>query len=118
MSIKKELQRYSKLNGYEISVYDQIICTCKNNKFKLYSDDTESAAYVTCSSCGKQHSIENSAQYIENPQQNVCACNNPNLYIGAGKALYDKSKDTRWVYIGAECSKCGLTGVYVDWNER
>lgn len=118
MSIEKEIQRYSKLNGYGISIYDKVVCTCKKSDLRLYSDDDEGAAYLTCSSCGKHHSIENSVQYIENLQQNVCSCGSPNLHIGIGKALYHKSKNTRWVYIGAECSKCGLTGVYVDWNER
>lgn len=118
MSLKKEIERYSKLNGYPVSSYEDIRCTCGNNEFLLYSDDDEGGCVVICSVCNTRQDIENSREYIEVAQQNICNCDNDSLNIGVGKAYYSKSNEPRWVYVGAHCGKCNLDGVYVDWKQN
>ena len=118
MSLKKEIERYSKLNGYYISSYEEINCSCGSNEFHLYSDDGEGGAYVICSTCKTELDIESSREYMEDPQSNICRCDNEDLNVGVGKAHYSESNDPRWVYVGAHCNKCGLDGVYVDWKQN
>lgn len=118
MSLKKEIERYSKLNGYPISDYYEITCSCGCNEFHVFSDDEEGGAYVVCPGCGEEKDIEDSRQYIEKALNNVCNCENDHLVIGVGKAYYEASNDPRWVYIGCHCNKCGLDGVYVDWKQN
>jgi len=38
------------------------------------------------------------------------------LEITVGVALYTKTDDVKWVYVGGRCPKCGLTAVYGDWK--
>ena len=116
MSLNKEIERYSQLNGYAIENYHDITCSCGRNEFELYSDDTEGGAFVVCTTCGAEHDIENSRQYIEEITHNISTCDNDSLNAGYGISYYPKSSDPRWIYVGAHCRKCGLSGVYVDWK--
>lgn len=118
MSLKKEIERYSKLNGYQMSSYADVVCSCGGREFHLYSDDDEGGAFVICTSCKVEQDIESSREYIEESLNNICNCDNRSLKIGVGKAYYPESSDPRWVYVGAHCSKCGLKGVYVDWKQN
>lgn len=118
MNLKKEIERYSKLNGYPSSSYEDIRCSCDNNEFQLYSDDNEGGCFLKCSVCKVEQDIEDSREYIENAQQNICNCDNDSLNIGVGKAYYSESNELKWVYIGAHCGKCNLDGVYVDWKQN
>ncbi len=117
MNLKKEIERYSKLNGYVISSYEGMTCACGNNDFHLYSDDDEGGAFIVCAACKAECDIENSREYIEEAQNNICNCDNDSFHIGIGKAYYSKSNEPLWVYVGAHCAKCGLDGVYVDWKQ-
>ncbi len=118
MVLEKEIKRYSKLNGFPISEFNPFVCSCGHKEFELFSDDDEGGAYVVCSSCGLDQDLENSRRYIENNQQNVCNCDNADLNIGIGKAFHSNSNDVSWVYVGAHCNKCDLSGVYVDWKQN
>ena len=117
MKLENEIKRYSTLNGYPISNFDQLVCSCGESKFKLFSDDEEGGACGVCIACGTEYDVENSVSYIESRQQNICNCDNEILELGVGRALYREGPDVCWVYVGAECKKCGLAGVYVDWKE-
>jgi len=118
MKLEQEILRYSTKNGYAITSYTDINCSCGSSEFHLYSDDNEGGAFVVCSKCRAEQDIENSRGYIKEALNNICNCDNDKLKIGVGKAYYPDSNDNRWVYIGAECGKCGLLGVYVDWKEN
>ena len=117
MSLEIEIERYSGLNGYPIAEFEQLFCGCGASEFCLFSDDEEGGAFVVCAKCDQEINIENSKRYIEVKQQNICKCDNEILHVGTGKAYFEDSTDLRWVYVGAECSVCGLAGVYVDWKE-
>ena len=114
--LQKEMLRYSELNGYPISEFSEAACNCGNRDFHLFSDDEEGGAFLVCPDCGKEHDLEASKNYIAQAQQNICSCEHEKLSIGIGKAFYESSTDIRWVYIGARCPKCALSGVYVDWK--
>ena len=118
MNLKKEIERYSNLNGYPATSYEDLVCGCSNKEFHLYSDDDEGGAYAICTSCSSEKDIESSREYIEDAQNNICNCDNDHLNIGIGKAFYPESNEPRWVYVGAHCSKCSLDGVYVDWKQN
>ncbi|PHS16449.1 MAG: hypothetical protein COA78_03735 [Blastopirellula sp.] len=118
MNLEQEIKRYSKMNGYLIATYEPINCACGGKEFNLHSDDTEGGAYAVCLECKAEHDLENSRQYIEEAIFNICHCDNDRFEIGVGKAYYDDSTDTQWVYVGASCKACELEGVYVDWQVR
>lgn len=118
MKLEKEILRYSKNNGYPISEYNAITCSCGAKELYLCSDDEEGGAYVVCPKCNLEQNIENSCQHIEQAYNNICTCDNEKLMVGVGKAYYADSHDTRWVYVGAQCNRCDLVGVYADWSER
>jgi hypothetical protein len=117
MNLEREIKRYSGLNGYPITQFKHLSCSCGGSEFYLFSDDNEGGAFAICTACSLEQDIENSKRYIEEKQQNICNCDNEKLNIGIGKAYFEGSKDLRWIYVGAECNDCGLSGVYVDWKE-
>jgi len=118
MGLVKEIRRYSKLNGYEISRSYPIICDCGKNEFRLYSDDDEGGAYCWCANCKDEISIENSRQYMRKKVQLICSCEYPILALEVGIANYEGTDDPLWVYVGGSCLKCAANGVYVHWHER
>lgn len=117
MELEKEIQRYSKLNGHPIDVYEPVACSCGCSELNLYSDDDEGGAVGVCIKCSAEIDIGSSKSYMENPVQNLCQCDNDRLELGVGRSFYPDSRDARWVYVGAHCGKCNLVGVYVDWKE-
>lgn len=118
MNLEAEITRYSKLNESPISSYKDISCACGFKKFRLYSDDVEGGAYLTCCTCDSEIELLNSKKYIEKEFQNICNCGNEKFGIAVGISTHQNSEDINWVYIGAGCDQCGLAGVYVDWKER
>ena len=118
MSLKVEIERYSKLNGYKATDYSEVVCPCGTKELKLFSDDDEGGAYVLCPQCNQEIDLEESRHYIEVETSNICNCDNEILTVGIGKAYHQDSHDPRWVYIGCHCKQCGLSGVYVDWKQN
>ena len=118
MKLNREVVDYSEANGYIATKITDITCPCDSSQFNLFSDDDEGGAYVICASCRKEQDLLNSRKYIEEACHNRCTCNNDIFIVCTGEAFYDNSNDHRWIYIGAQCPKCGLAGVYTDWSER
>ncbi len=118
MTLHEAILDYAENVGYEPTKFSDLSCDCGSFLFKLYSDDTEGGAVAVCSKCGDKKDILESERYIQNREQNICNCDAENLKIASGLAFYEGTSDARWAYIGCECPKCGLTGVYVDWQER
>ena len=116
-----ELERYSKLNKYPVDEIENIICEkCGQQSFKLFSDDEGSAALCQCINCGEKKFIRDSLNFINQDEldNHECMCENENFEITVGLSFYQGTKDVRWVYVGGYCSKCGMVGNYIDWNER
>lgn len=115
-----ELERYADLNKYPIDETEATTCSCcDGNIFMLFSDDEESAAMVQCIKCENKQYIRDSQRYLNNKLDNyTCICGAEQFEIAIGVSFYTDTKDVRWVYVGGYCSKCGLVGNYVDWNER
>ena len=115
-----ELYRYSKLNKYHIDSTEKIVCqVCGNDLFKLFTDNDETAAVVQCTNCSGRRFIRDSQKYLgENTENFECLCGNEDFQIITGISFYKGTADVRWVYVGGYCPKCGLVGIYVDWNER
>lgn len=117
--LRTRMLRYSKANGYPISRYAPVKCSCGQSELKLWSDDTQGGAYAVCPDCETQIDIMQSHAYADDPIHNVCDCSNEKLLLNVGVAVYDNgSDDVRWVYVGGLCRKCNLAGVYADWHER
>jgi hypothetical protein len=118
--IRQEVTRYSKANGYVAQHFADASCACGGTLFRLRLDDVEGAAVRYCASCGVEHPIGDSDEYMEEADLDDCACvcGGAEFEITAGVSLYDDSEDVRWLYLGCRCPKCGLTGVYGDWKNE
>ena len=117
--IRTEVARYSK-NEYLASQFADAVCQCGAKTFRLRLDDNEGAAIRSCSSCGGEHPIGDSDEYLHDAelQECECPCGNDVLEITVGVSLYDESEDVRWLYLGCRCPACGLTAVYGDWKNE
>ena len=116
-----ELKRYAELNKYPIDENLEIKCVnCGQHSFKLFSDNDENGALCQCVNCSEDNFIKDSQEYINlNELENYeCLCGNSHFYISGGLSFYQETEEARWVYVGGYCSKCGLVGNYIDWNEK
>ena len=118
MTLHEAISDYAESVGYQPTEFLELTCDCGSKLFKLYSDDTEGGAVAKCSKCGAKKDILDSERYIEDREQNICNCDAEDLMIAIGLAFHEGTTDPRWAYIGCECPECGLSGVYVDWQER
>jgi len=118
MKLSEEIRRYAKLNGYTADRVTAQLCSCGCQHFALTSDDDEGAACIRCKDCGQEIDVESSKSYIKDPIANICNCDEEYMKVSIGVAMYPGTTNTRWVYVGCECSTCNLVGVYVDWQER
>ncbi len=117
--IPDEIPRYSK-HGYPAQHLADAVCRCGGSAFRLRVDDNEGAAVRQCASCGAEHAIGDSAEYLDGAEleECECPCGFGELQVTAGVALYDGSEDVRWLYLGCRCARCGLTAVYGDWKSE
>jgi hypothetical protein len=118
--IRAEVLRYSKSNEYVAQHFADASCRCGCKQFKLALDDNEGVAIRACVSCGTEHPIGDSDEFLSEAELALCACpcGNEEFEITVGVSLYDDSEDVRWLYLGCRCPKCGLTAVYGDWKNE
>lgn len=113
-----EFDSYANANGYPVNRWQQLICDCSSSLFRLFSDDAEGAAFSVCGSCEREIDICTSRQFASSVEQNICICDEDQLEVFIGQAMYPDTSDPSWSYVGAHCTNCGLAGVYADWKER
>lgn len=118
--IRAEIIRYSIENGYEATQFADAKCKCGGGVFSLLIDDNEGCAARTCVKCDDQHPIGDSEEYLDDAElfQPTCLCEAEQFEVTVGVALYEKSDDVRWLYLGCRCPKCGLVGCYGDWKNE
>jgi hypothetical protein len=118
--IRPELLRYSKQNGYPAHHFAEATCKCGGQVFRLALDDNQGVAVRTCISCGAEHPIGDSGEFLEDAElgECECPCGGEEFEIMAGVSLYEDSADVRWLYLGCRCPNCGLTAVYGDWKNE
>jgi hypothetical protein len=118
--IHREIQRYSKLNGYFALHFADAMCSCGGQTFRLSLDENEGAAIRQCAQCGARHPIGDSRDYLDHAvlEECGCPCGNDDLEISIGVSLYENSEDVCWLYLGCRCPQCNLTAVYCDWKNE
>ena len=118
--IRDLIRRYSEANGYPAEHYADPMCACGNRVFRLRVDDDEGAAVRVCTSCGALHPIGDSNDYLADAalEECECPCGQSSFELSVGVALYEGSRDVRWLYIGCRCPSCGVTGCYGDWKNE
>ncbi|MCP4375338.1 MAG: hypothetical protein GY794_04075 [bacterium] len=119
-NICEVLLDYSKNVTYLAEHFADAKCSCGGTQFRLMIDDNEGVATRSCTSCGKEHPIGDSAEYLEDAEleECECTCGNNSFEITVGVSLYQDSEDVKWLYIGCRCPKCQLTGCYADWKNE
>lgn len=117
-AFKQSIIEYGEANGCVPTQFETQQCVCGSELFLMFSDDTEGGCGILCTQCEEGISIEGSADYMEDVEQNICTCESEALQVMVGKAFHEGSNDVKWVYVGGRCPECDLSGVYVDWKER
>jgi hypothetical protein len=105
---------------YAIDHSRNLVCTCSNTTFLLYTDEDQGVAVRECTACENVHPIGDSDEYLEEaePEQNICLCEKEVFQLVIGVALYRESSDIKWLYVGARCIACGLVGCYGEWKNE
>ena len=118
--IREELLEYSEAIAYLAEHFVDAKCSCGGTQFRLMVDDNEGAAIRFCTSCGCEHLIGDSEDYLEDAdlEECECPCGNNSLEVTAGVSLYPDSEDVKWLYLGCRCPKCKLTACYADWKNE
>lgn len=115
----QELRRYSKANTYEVQRVAEPRCRkCRGRAFELESDEEVGVVLRRCVGCGGEHLLGDGYQFAEEAEleSHECNCLATQFALRVGVALYEGSRDVRWLYVAAECLKCGLGGVYVEYK--
>lgn len=119
--IRIEILRYSKGVGYLAEHFADAVCECGGKVFDVSLDANEGFASRVCVICNPAaHPIGDSAEYMEEAEEEDCACpcGKEGFEITVGVSLYSDSEDVRWLYLGCRCPSCGLTAVYGDWKNE
>lgn len=116
--LRTEMRRYSADNVYEATRYAASACACGGKTFTLDTDEDAGVALRTCTACGNEHYMGDSASYADEaePARHPCVCDGEAFELLSGVALYEDSNDVRWYYIGCRCAQCDLVGVFADWE--
>lgn len=120
--LKSQIIHYSTDNGYLAEHFATAKCgECGGTVFNILMNENEGVAVRTCVSCDNEHGIGDSDDYFDEVDEVYpvkCTCDGDQFEIMAGVALYQDSEDVRWFYLGCECVRCGLSGVYGDWKNE
>ena len=120
LDIRGELRRYSGLNGYPAEHFAEVECACAARVFTLALDEDAGVAVRTCVDCAKSVTMCDGEDYLEDAEleERSCVCGRDQFELTVGVSLYEDSQDVRWIYVGARCPACGLTGCYGDWKNE
>lgn len=117
--IQDELRDYSDYR-YPATHFANVSCSCGATIFHVQLDDEVGAAIRICQTCGREHAIADSAEYLAEAtlEECECPCDGVLFEMSVGVALYVKSADVRWLYLGLRCVRCGLVACYGDWKNE
>jgi len=103
---------------YPVDVVRVASCSCGGQLFRVEVDDEHGAAKRTCTSCGKDHFVCDSADYWKEaePDECACPCGGEIMNLAVGFALYPDNGEVKWLYLGLRCTACGVLGCYADWK--
>ncbi|ALV07808.1 hypothetical protein [Roseateles depolymerans] len=112
-----ELRSYSVDNGHEAVRFAASKCDCGNRTFALQTDEDAGVAIRTCTECGQDHLMGDSADHLDAaaPEAHECVCENEVFELMSGVAVHEGTHKVRWYYIGCRCVECNLVGVFADW---
>jgi hypothetical protein len=115
-----ELRSYSLDNGHEAVRFATSKCGCECKTFALQTDEDAGVAIRTCTDCGQEHLMGDSADRV--PQADLgtheCVCESEVFELVTGVAVHKGTHNVRWVYIGCHCVECNLVGVFADWKSE
>ena len=113
-----ELRSYSIANRHEAVRFASSKCDCGCRTFALQTDEEAGVAIRTCTDCGQEHLMGDSAEYVEGatPEAHECVCENEVFELVSGVSVYEGTHDVRWYYIACHCVECNLVGVFADWK--
>ena len=105
-----ELRSYSVANRHEAVRFAASKCDCGCRTFALQTDEEAGVAIRTCTDCGQEHLMGDSAEYVEEavPEVHECVCENEVFELVSGVSVYEGTHDVRWYYIACRCVECNL----------
>jgi hypothetical protein len=100
--------------------FADVECFCTGRRFRLALDEEQGAARRVCVNCGDVEWIADGGDYADEaePEACECLCGGDAFELTIGVSLYADSNDVRWLYVGARCPACCLSGCYGDWKNE
>lgn len=103
--------------GFPVDEVVDVTCAqCRGAAFRLMVDEA-AGAVRTCSYCGEEHFVVDSADHWAqaDPAECACPCGGEEFSLAVGFARAENG-EVRWVSVGARCLRDGSLGVYADWK--
>ena len=121
MTLRAAIADYARHN-YPAEHFADAECHCGHRIFAVTADEDAGVAIRVCTSCGAEHLIGDSADFVEEAELDgyaECLCGETHRFeVCVGVALYEDSEDVKWLYLGLRCTACGVAGVYADWKNE
>jgi hypothetical protein len=97
-------------------VVDVVCGQCHGTSFRLMVDQA-AGAVRTCSYCGEERFVADSADHWTDadPAECACPCGGEEFSLAVGFSRADDG-EVRWISVGARCLRDGSLGVYADWR--
>jgi hypothetical protein len=103
--VHDELRDYSEGRA---SLFEDSVCGCGGREFGLSVDEERGAAVRTCWRCHQETVLSGDPAHADLERcECLCAADRFELTLGSAPG---------WLYVGARCTACGLTGCYGDWQ--
>ena len=111
------MRRYSVDNVYEATRYAASACACGGKTFTLDTDEDAGVALRTCTACGNEHYMGDSASYADEAEparHPACATVKRSSCCRASPCM--KTATTCAGTTSAAAARCDLVGVFADWK--
>lgn len=121
------VRKYAKQNAYTIDRLEPMRCGgCARGGRTTFAVELagEDAARVRCAGCRKRTYVDDSREFWADNLADgelgecQCPCGHETFRVVVGRACYAGSRDTKWLYLGMQCTRCKLAAVYADWGVR
>ena len=119
--LRRELMRFSGVNGYPADVFFEPSCPChpgQTSAMRILGSSDDSFAVVACRSCGQSQVIGSDttrpAAATRAPSCG-CALDERDGQVLVAGSLLPGSQDVRWLYVGWRALVCGRLRVAADW---
>lgn len=112
------LQLFSEEGDKPVDRFNDVVCECGHDSFRVSIDEEAKCAVRTCIECDESHFITQNEKSLEVAELNQCDCfcGEQAFQFSAAMTLLSNRHHIDWLYLGLRCTACGVMGCYADWQ--